>query len=171
MDKLHTLFAEAVKAQAYISKATKTIADKKLSIGNQLLALANESADLDAFLRDCDTIEAEYKAAKKGRTIPRAWTQAKSNIKAAIKLGIGTDYPSESSMRSALNAKRKANQETTAQANSDALKVMLAKVDQSFTDKAQRLTLASELEKLAIALLQQRPQATAKPARKAVKAA
>ena len=150
---LTSLFTEACRTQVAIDKAN----GRKLAVGNELLALAKASTSLNDFLAECDTLEATHKASsKKDTTVPRVWTQAKSNLKAAIKLNIDlTGHGTESSMRKALNDKRKANKAAKESANTeqhtpDSLEVMLSKVHASFTDSVQRDDMARMIESLVL---------------------
>jgi len=148
---LTSLFTEACRTQVAIDKAN----GRKLAVGNELLALAKASPSLNDFLAECDTLEATHKASnKKDTTVPRVWTQAKSNLKAAIKLNIDlTGHGTESSMRKALNDKRKANKAEKEDTNKhvpDSLEVMLSKVHASFTDSTQRDDMARMIESLVL---------------------
>lgn len=167
---LADLFNLAIKAQ----QAMNTAKTKTASVGSQLLELAQQAANLDKFLDECAELETAHKNSKrKDKTIPRCWTQAKSNIKAAHKLGLDvSNYSSEGSMRKAVNEKRKALKESQAktqqQAQLDNLDIMLAKIATSFkdTNAAGRDAAAMALEAAILEMMQPAPEV--KPQMKAV---
>lgn len=108
---------DAVKLERHIEK-------KGGSISNTLLQLARPWQAKDTigkpsvensgkFLTACkvaeDYIKSDSARSLKVEKLPRCWTQAKSNIKAAIEFGIDLgQYNTESALRKAVNEARKA---------------------------------------------------------------
>lgn len=58
------------------------IENKQVSISDKLLTIAKLSDSVDEFLMACRNAEKSYKEISKENTIPRAWSQTKSDIKA-----------------------------------------------------------------------------------------
>lgn len=76
------------------------------SISHDMLVLAKQCDNVDDFESKCEAQETWVKSADAGRmrlsSLPRCWTQTKSNIKAAMKRGIDVKgYDTESSLRKA----------------------------------------------------------------------
>lgn len=108
---------ECAGVQRLIDQANGLLKERKDAISEQLFVLAKDTCDNDVhkFLDRCAQAEVSYKEAKEGRVIPKQWSQAKSNIKAALERDIDlNEYATESAMRKALTAKRKAEREAKA---------------------------------------------------------
>lgn len=100
---------ETARVQRLIDDAAEKMNKRKSGISQSLLELAkNECAgDSKNFLGRCAVAEESYKE-QTGKNIPKQWSQAKSNIKAALAAGLNLgDYGTESSMRKALLDERK----------------------------------------------------------------
>lgn len=110
-DTMHSLIIEAVKVQRGVDKKVSTVSNSLLDVAKayqerKTIGNVNES-NSDKFLAGCDTEETFIKSKEAGHQqvdkLPRCWTQAKSNIKAAINYGIDLkDYTSESALRKAV---------------------------------------------------------------------
>lgn len=112
IETYYSVLTEAVKAQGTIDRAQKRLNEAKSGVSHELFMAAQDTAahDVDLFLSFCTEAEAQYKASKKRAkvVIPKQWSQAKSNIKAALNFGLNLkDYPTESAMRKALLDARK----------------------------------------------------------------
>ena len=113
------VLTEAVKHQGTIDRARKRINEAQTGVSHELFLVAQDTAaqDVETFVSLCEQAEAEYKASKGKRAkanIPKQWTQAKSNIKAALNFGLNLkDYSTESAMRKALLEARKASKVTS----------------------------------------------------------
>lgn len=110
-DMFHAALIEMARVQRLVDDANKTMRERKSGMSGLLFTLAqNEcNGEVQSFLTRCAKAEEAYKKAKEGRTIPTAWSQAKSNIKAALERDMDlTKFASESDMRKALTEARKA---------------------------------------------------------------
>lgn len=105
---LRALMIEAVSVQRGIDAKTGSVSDKLLTIAKayqdkETIGKEDET-NSDKFLNACATDEAFIKSSDAGDSqvdkLPRCYTQAKSNIKAALNYGINLDdYSSESALR------------------------------------------------------------------------
>ena len=141
-DEVLALFKEACLTQASITKANQ----RKESVGTSMLELAKKADSVKEFIEDCDRMERKHRASKcKDKTIPRCWTQAKSNIKAAMKMGLDvTDFSTEGALRTKLNKLRSEAKKKNEEANRDVLDILLAQVNVSFQGE-DRIALANHL--------------------------
>ena len=117
----HDVMLEAITQQADIEEAKSAGA----AVSNHLLVLARTCSivgtsptgkkeykgEPTGFLGDCFVEETWAKSTEAGvhmtDTIPRCWTQAKTNIKAAMLLGLDlNDFETESSLRKAVQEAR-----------------------------------------------------------------
>jgi hypothetical protein len=105
---MRSLVLDAVKAQNKVDKAVTPVSDKMLSLAkgyqdSKTVGKYNDAA-ADSFISACSEQESfiRSKEAKSSQVdkLPRCWTQAKSNIKAALIHGLNLkDYTSESALR------------------------------------------------------------------------
>lgn len=113
-DAFLSALIECSMAQNLIDKANEVLKQRKEAVSETLFTLAKDSCDnnVHTFLDRCSLAETEFKEAKTGRVIPKQWSQAKSNIKAALErdMDLGA-FATESAMRKELTKKRKAERE------------------------------------------------------------
>lgn len=119
------------------------IENKQVSISDKLLTIAKLSDSVDEFLMACRNAEKSYKEISKENTIPRAWSQTKSDIKAMF--DTIQDYDTISQLKKVKNhlaaEKRKADKKEQATEQTD--KSNTTKV---LTDKSEILAkLLSEM--------------------------
>ena len=122
VNTLQGLIILAVTAQSAADRQTGAVSDKLLTLARPMQDSKNIGVEYvegvefaDKFISACTDAETYIKSKEAGKKqvekLPRCWTQAKSNIKASINLGIDlTKYDTESALRSALNDQRKGNQ-------------------------------------------------------------
>lgn len=104
----------AIHAETAIEGLQEKERLERASVAESLIKLAKASNDkVEVFLETCRATEAWAKSeqcpiADRWETIPRCWTQAKSNIKAYMAFGFSLKViKSEGALRTALNDKRK----------------------------------------------------------------
>lgn len=125
-DNFQALLVGACKAQRASDKGLTGVSDQLLQLArplqpaaskgivfNAATAKEDEKEPSTAFEAACKLAENYIKSDSAGRqktsTLPRCWTQAKSNIKAALNFGIDLSaYNTESSLRKEVNKARKA---------------------------------------------------------------
>lgn len=123
VDSFYAALVETARLQVLINKGQQAINDRKASISQTLMELAKDECegDKEEFLKRCATAEVAYKASGKSKTLPKQWTQAKSNIKGAMELDFDLKlYTTESSLRKDVGAKRKEIKEAKAKAAENA---------------------------------------------------
>lgn len=108
----------------------QTLDTKQAKLSPKLLAIAGEfGTDADAFASVVNDVAAHWKEKAKRDALPRNFIQTKSNIIAAMKLGIcPADYPTESAMRTALNTARKAAKSEQLPTLADSLRAEVSKL-------------------------------------------
>lgn len=121
-DTFLSALIESERVQNLIDSANATMKQRKESISEVLFSLAKGECSKfgdnaqQEFVSRCAKAEKEFKDAKEGRVIPKQWSQAKSNIKAALGKDMDlSEYSTESAMRKALTEKRKAEREAAAE--------------------------------------------------------
>lgn len=130
-DDMRALIIEAVKCQRVVDKKSGGVSNKllelakvyqpKTSIGHISLDERSAEGFVDACKMHEDFIKSKDAMSNQCDKLPRCWTQAKSNIKAAINFGIDlASYASESALRKAVAKMRKA------QAGTDPVKEALS---------------------------------------------
>lgn len=115
---MRDLILEAVKTQTAVSKREGFVSDKLLKLAKPFqdkvsIGTYNE-ASADGFLDACKEQESFIRSKEaRGQQVdklPRCWTQAKSNIKAAMIHGLKlSDFNSESALRKAVSKARNAH--------------------------------------------------------------
>lgn len=110
--------------------------NKQVSISDKLLTIAKLSDSVDEFLMACRNAEKSYKEISKENTIPRAWSQTKSDIKAMF--DTIKDYDTISQLKKVKNhlAAEKRKADKAAKANEQTDKANTTKV---LTDKSEIL--------------------------------
>jgi hypothetical protein len=120
-DTLRSLILDSVTAQKAIDKKEGTVSDKLLKLAKPYqdsTTIGNYSEEsADKFISDCKDQESFIRSkearGKQVDKLPRCWTQAKSNIKAALIHGIDlSKYESESALRKAVTKARSARKGT-----------------------------------------------------------
>lgn len=113
------------------------IENKQVSISDKLLTIAKLSDNVQMFLDACRNAEKSYKEISKENTIPRAWSQTKSDIKAMF--DTIKDYDTISQLKKVKNhlAAEKRKQDKLEQATDKVDKANTTKV---LTDKHEILT-------------------------------
>lgn len=114
----------------------------RANISQDLLTLTREYRGVDAFLTAC--AEAEEKVKGRGQDVPRTWTQLKSNVKSAWKLGLNPyDYESETALRKAAkdarNAQKKASDEAGETVNGKTSEQINAQLANAISDYIDQL--------------------------------
>ena len=118
-DNMQDLMIIAVKTERQtdgkLGKVSNTLLE--LAKKHQKAATVGKASDNNSeqFITVCKEVETYIKSMSAGRNqvdkLPRCWTQAKSNIKAALEFGIKlSDYHSESALRKDVGKARKAAQ-------------------------------------------------------------
>lgn len=113
-DSFFVALKDTVRLQRLIDDGEKKVQERKSAISGGLFTLAKEecAGSVQNFLSRCENAESRYKESTKGAKIPKQWSQAKSNIKAALNEGIDLHaHETESSMRKAMLDARKAKKE------------------------------------------------------------
>lgn len=113
---MRDVMLEAVAAQAMLDDgkdSQKAVSQHLMVSARRYIDGATNKLDVEMFLTACkqeeNYIKSDAAGANKVDRIPRCWTQAKSNIKAAAEFDISpADHKTEASMRKALNEARKA---------------------------------------------------------------
>ena len=133
-----------------IIREAQTVDLKASKVSVKLMAIAGEfGLNHDAFAITIKDAATQWKAKAKKTALPTTFTQCKSNIIAAMKLGINpSEYPSESSMRTALNAERKARKDVAIAGSVNGMTKEFGKVKTSTVGTAALVTLAHTLSTL-----------------------
>ena len=117
---MRDVLIEAVQVETSIEDLRTEVKNLSGGVSQHLLKVAQGFTTAKAFLSACEIDEAWIKSddayANKVDKLPRCWTQAKSNIKAAFKHGLDlSSYEKEFDMRKDLNDKRKGTENQTDQ--------------------------------------------------------
>lgn len=145
VDSFYEALMNSKRTQGVIDRAMAKVEEAKATISGTLFALAKDECQnsLQNFASRCEQAELKYKERTKGANLPKQWTQAKSNIKAALKAELKlTDYDTESKMRAALNKHNKDKRQ-----KSDAEKTQ-EKIDAMTIGDKLGATIATMLNKL-----------------------
>ena len=133
MKSFYEVLVESAKAQGVIDRGMKRVNEARSGVSHELFLVAQDKAanKVDVFLDLCADAEEAYKASKGKRakvTIPKQWTQAKSNLKGALNEGFNlSEYDTESALRKAVIDKRKEDKGVNPAANVTALYNKLVK--------------------------------------------
>ena len=152
-DTVRQVLLDAVKQQRQIDKAEGSTSNRLLIVARQYQRKdevgKEEEANAERFLKVVTDHEKWLKSEEAGRqkckTIPRAFSQAKSNIKAALCFGLDLNkYETESALRKDVNKIRKGKSANPIDSGFAALKKAVAVMPES-----EALELLKQFEGLA----------------------
>ena len=131
---MRAVIKEAVEVESSIEGLREQAKELNGGVSQHLLQVAQGFKGAKSFVSACEVQEAWIKSEEAGKhkvdKLPRCWSQAKSNIKAAFnfKMDLGS-YKTEHSMRNDLNDKRKeVTDKTGSKKASEALGDIIEKV-------------------------------------------